>query len=81
MKMARKKVEVDPNSPERLLPYLLEAAQLALDEYLLKHPFGSEETETTLVNMLSRCSGARERALWACAKKRGRSAPYQRGVA
>ena len=27
--MARKKVEVDPTSPERLLPYLLEVAQLA----------------------------------------------------
>jgi hypothetical protein len=79
--MARKKVEVDPTSPERLLPYLLEVAQLAPDECLLKHPFGSEETETALVTMLSRCSSARERALWACAKKRGRSAPYQRGVA
>ena len=78
--MPRKKAETDPNSPKMLLPYLLEATQLALDEYLMKHPFGSEETETTLINMLSRCSGARERALWNCAKKRGRHAPYERGV-
>ena len=74
------KNKADPNSPELLLPALLEAAQMALDEYLLKHPFGDEETETTLVNLLSRCSGARERALWAFAKKRGRRAPYQRAA-
>jgi hypothetical protein len=78
--MPRKKAEIDPNSPESLHPYLLEAAQMALDEYLMKHPFGSETTETTLVNMLARCSGARERALWNCARKRGRLAPYQRGA-
>ena len=34
------RIKADPNSPELLLPALLEAAQLALDEYLLKHPFG-----------------------------------------
>jgi hypothetical protein len=68
--------KVDPNSPELLLP----AALLEATQCMMKNPFGSETTETALVNMLSRCSGARERALWAFAKKRGRNAPYQRGV-
>ena len=72
--------KVDPNSPELLLPALLEATQLALDECSMKNPFGSETTDSALVNMLSRCFGARERALWAFAKKRGRNAPYQRAV-
>ena len=39
--MPKKKAKADPNSPEMLLTYLLEATQLALDEYLMKHPFGA----------------------------------------
>ena len=42
--------KVDPNSPELLLPALLEATQLALDECLMKNPLDEAPLRSSLGN-------------------------------